>query len=89
MVDCVGRYYRKAFQGFRGITQGDLLSLTISSVALDALVRHWVSLLAVGSGCPDGWGREVLHCSTFFYADNALVVYTDPEWIQGTFLKIR
>ena len=31
----------------------------------------------------DGWGREVLQCSAFFYMDDSMVTYTEPAWIQG------
>ena len=37
-----GGHYGSAFQGFRGVTQGDLLSPTIFNVVVDAVVRHWV-----------------------------------------------
>ena len=33
-------YYRSAFQGLRGLAQGDLLSPTIFNVVVDAVVIH-------------------------------------------------
>ena len=54
MVDRAGGYYRASFQGFQGVTQGDLLSPTIFNVVLDTVVRQWVSLVAGGAGVPDG-----------------------------------
>ena len=27
----------------------------------------------------------MLHCATFLYADDGLVVLTDPVWLQGMF----
>ena len=36
-----GGYYRAAFKGERGVTQGDSLSPTLFNVVVDAVVRHW------------------------------------------------
>ena len=43
MVARAGGYYGIAFQGARGVTQGDPLSPTIFNVVVDAVVRHWVT----------------------------------------------
>ena len=42
MAARAGGYYRKAFKGARGVTQGDPLSPTIFNVVVDAFVRHWI-----------------------------------------------
>ena len=42
IVARAGRYYGTAFQGARGVTQGDPLSRTIFNLVVDAVVRHWV-----------------------------------------------
>ena len=39
---CMGGYYGKALQWFRGVTQGDPLSLDILNLVMDAVVRNWV-----------------------------------------------
>ena len=36
------RYCAAACKGFRGMTHGELLSLTIFNVVVDAVVCHWV-----------------------------------------------
>ena len=28
---------------------------------------------------------EVLHCAAFLYADDCLIAFTDPVWLQGAF----
>ena len=42
MVAQAGGYYRTAFKGERGVTQGDPHSPTIFNVVVDAVVCHWV-----------------------------------------------
>ena len=42
-------YYGTAFQGARGVTQGDLLSLNIFNVVVDVVVRHWVTVIMEGA----------------------------------------
>ena len=45
MVARAGGYYRAAFQGACGVTQGDPLSPTIFNVVVGTVVRHWVTVL--------------------------------------------
>ena len=52
---------------------------------MDTVVRNWVSLVAGYAGVQDTLGREVLHCTAFFYMEYSLVASTDPEWMQGAF----
>ena len=59
MVDSMIRYYVVAFKDFRGLIQGELLSPTIFNVVVDAVVRHWFSLVAELEEYPEGRGMEV------------------------------
>ena len=85
MVDCAGGYYREAFQGLRGVTQGDPLYPTVFNVVLDVVVRHCVLLVMEGVEGKEGWVREMLRCTALFYVGDGLTESTDPEWLQGAF----
>ena len=85
MVARAGGYYRSSFQGFKGVTQGGLLSLTIFNVVLDAVVQHWVEVMAGGVGGQGGRGQEHIHQNALFYADDGMIASLDPGWIQGAF----
>ena len=85
MVARAGGYYRGGFKGARGVTQGDLLSPTISNVVVDAVVRHWIEGLVTETAEKGETGREGRHQSAVFYAKDGMVVSSDPAWIQGAF----
>ena len=63
MVACAGGYYGAQFQGFRRVTHGYPLSTTIFNVVVEAVINHWILLVAGGVVRKDGWGREVTHCA--------------------------
>ena len=74
-----------AFQGARGVIQKDPLSPKIINVVVDAVVRHWVTLVVEGA---EEWGdcrQESRHQAVLFYAENGVVAFSDPRWIQGAF----
>ena len=57
MVDITGEYYGAAFQGFRRVNKGELLSPTTFNVVVDEVVCHWISYVERSLGGQDGWGR--------------------------------
>ena len=67
------------------VTQREPLHPTILNVLADAVVLHWVSLVAGGAEGQDEWGREVLHHVALLYIDNSLVASIEPDCMQGTF----
>ena len=85
MVARAGGYYGKAFKGERGVTQGEPLSPTIFNVVVDAVVRHWVNGLVDEAEAKGETGREGRHQSEVFYADDGMVVSSDPSCLQGAF----
>ena len=70
------------------MTQGDPPSPTVLNMAVETLMRQWISMVAGGAGVQDGWGREVIHCTVFFCADNSLVTSNNPIWMQGKFITL-
>ena len=85
MVARLVGYYGEAFKGERGVTQGDLLSPTIFNVVVDAVVRHWVDGIVDKAEEKGETVREGRHQSAVFYADDSMVVLSDPAWLQGDF----
>ena len=57
MVARAGGYYRTAFKGGRGLTQGNPLSPTIFNVVVDAVVCHWVTGVIADAEAPGGAGK--------------------------------
>ena len=45
-MDGTGGYYGAEFKGFRGVKQEDSLPPTIFNVVVDAVLWHWVLLVA-------------------------------------------
>ena len=85
MVAKAGGYYGKVFKRERGVTQGDPLSPNIFNVVVDAVVRHWVNGLVDEAEEKGETGREGRHQSAVFYAENGMVVSSNPAWLQGAF----
>ena len=52
-----GGYCGVVFKSYREVTQGEQLSHTIFNGVMDALVHHWILLVAGGAGGQEGWGR--------------------------------
>ena len=66
MVARAGGYCGNYFKGFRGVTQGDPLSPTISNAVVDTVVRHWIEEMAESAGGQGRRGREGRHKNAFF-----------------------
>ena len=79
MVAREGGYYGAAFKGAQGVTQVDPLSPTIFNVVVDAVVRHWVTVMVEGTEERGERGQEGRHQNTRFYTDNGMVASSDPH----------
>ena len=85
MVAWAGWYYRAAFTGARGVTQGESLSPIIFNVVVDTVARNWVTVMLEGAAERGECGQEGRHQNTLFYADGGMVASSDPQCIQGEF----
>ena len=88
MVARAGGYYGKGFKGGRGVTQGDPISPTIFNVVVDAVVRHWVTIKVTEAETRREQGREGRHQAALFYADDGMLVSSDPQWLQWAFTQL-
>ena len=65
-------------------TQGGLKSPTLFNMAVDSVVRHWISLTVEDREVlQDGPGNAVVWSLVMFYADYGLLGSWDPECMQG------
>ena len=67
------------------MTQGDPLYPTIFNVVVDALARHWETVMVEGAEERGEHGQEGRHLNTLIYADDGIVASSDPRWLQGAF----
>ena len=65
--------------------QVDTLSPTIFNVVVDAVARHWVTVMVEGAEERSDHGKEGRHQNALFYADDGMVALSDPQWLQGAF----
>ena len=49
---------------------------------LDAIIRHWLMILVENYVGPEVSYLMVQRMGSFFYADNELIVFMRPEWLQ-------
>ena len=57
-------------------------------MVVDTVVRHWVNGIVDEAEAKGEMGREGRHQSEIFYADDGMVVLSDPAWIQGAFTAL-
>jgi hypothetical protein len=85
MVARASGCYGDPFKAGRGVTQGGPLSPTRFNVVVDAVIRHWLSIVCEDAMDTEGFGLECQRKTALFYADDGLVASTDEEWLQGAF----
>ena len=85
MVARAGGYYGSAFTVSKGVTQVDPLPPTIINGVVDAVVRHWESVMVEGAEERGEREQEGRHHNSLFYADDGMVASSDLRWIQGSF----
>ena len=84
MVNRKNGYHGPQFRATRGTTQGGLTSPKIFNVAVDNVVRNWLSMtVEYEAVIHDGLVHAVEMSIGVFYADNGLIGSSDLEWLQG------
>ena len=61
------------------------MSPNIFNVVLDAVIRHWVTVVALAEAGVEVLRDTIQELADFFYADDALVASLPPEKFQRTF----
>ena len=69
MVPKSGKYYGQPFSMGRGVTQGDLVSLTLFNIIVDAVVRAALQEICGPQESQHGFGWSVGEHNICFYAD--------------------
>ena len=85
MVARAGGYFGLPFKGYRGVTQCDPLSPTLFNVVVDAVIRHWVTVVAEIEAGTEVLGLLIQYFVPYFYSDDGLAASTQPERLQRVF----
>ena len=76
MVASAVGYFEILFKGYRGVTQGDTLSTTLFNVVVEAIIIHWMTVVAPTKESMDGLGLSIRELAAYFYADDGFVAST-------------
>ena len=85
MMARAGGYFGRLLMGYRGVTQGDLLSPIILNVVVDTIIHHWVTVVTPTDAGTGGLCLTIIDMAAYFYADNGLVLLTQPERLHRAF----
>ena len=85
MVAMARGYFSLPLKRYQGATQGDPLSPKIFNVVMDAVIRHWVTLVTPTEEGTGGLGLTIIDLEAYFYANNGFVASTQPERLQRVF----
>ena len=85
MVTKACGYFGRPFKGYQGVTQGDPLPPTIFNLVVDAVIRHWVTVVTPNEAGTGGLSLTIIDLVDYFYANDGLVPSTQPERLQRAF----
>ena len=85
MVARQSGYHGPVFNSTRGCTQGCVFSPKLFNIILDAVLRHWLSLVIDDAGTivSHGFGLSVADRFALFYADDGLIGARNADWLQN------
>ena len=85
-----GGHYRTAFHRHHKVTQGDPLSPTIFNVFVDAVIRHWMTVVEVPQeGAIQGLETSTQTVLALFYGNDGLISLPERACHQGAFDALR
>ena len=82
MVAKAGGYFGRPFKGNHRVMQGYPLSPTIFNVFVEAVIRHWVTVVLLTEAVTGGLGLKMIDLAAYFFADDRIVALNQPEMIQ-------
>ena len=85
MVAKAGGYFRHPFKGYQGVTQGDPMYPTTFNLVVDALIRHWVTVVMPTEEGTGFLGLMIIHMLAYFYANDSLVESIQQERLHRSF----
>ena len=85
MVAKACRYFVLPFQGYRGVTQGNPLSPKVFNLVVDAVIWHWVGVVALTEAGVEGVRETIQELAEFLYADGGLFALPHKERLQRAF----
>jgi hypothetical protein len=77
-----GGHFSEPFQATRWVPQGDITSLNIFNIVVDAVIRYWLTLVLDDGSEYDGFGRTVREQLVLFYVNDGLIAARNHEWLQ-------
>ena len=85
MVVRSGRYFGLPLKEYHGMTQGNPLSPTLFNMAVDTVICHWVTVVALTEDGMEGLGLSILYSAAYFYANYGIFTSTQQERLQRAF----
>ena len=75
-------YFGIPLKGYRGVAQVNPLSPTLFNLFIDAVICHWVMVVASTKDVREELGLSILDLEAYFYSNNGLVAWNQPEILK-------
>ena len=85
MVAKTGKYFRHPFRWYQCVTQGDPLYPTIFNMVVDAVIRHWLTVVTPTEAVTVGLGLKIIDLEAYFDANYVLLASNQPERLHRDF----
>ena len=84
IISWEGRYYSDTFTGTIGVMQVYLMSPTVFNMVVEAVIRHWDTVVEINVSGLEGFGRKFHTLSSLFYEDYRILASPRPARLQGS-----